>query len=244
MGGVFTPNCTGTWLAKMKVEVTTQGRRIAVFDVCDTLYFSNTTHDFIRYVVEGKRISPSLILYKALNTKYLPFLYLLVAFSKVFHTDILKKINVSMLRGSSKKELYEMAGRFVSEFLSVREVPETHQILKEKLSNGTEVYLSSSSIEPVVQAVSEKLGCAGFFSTSLAYENDIFRGELVSDLTGAKLDALKEAGLQEAVILAVSDNISDADLLRSAEVGIAVLHGGKHKDFWTSQGLRLLNVKR
>jgi len=211
-----------------------------IFDICDTLYYSNTTHDFIRFAIAKEPMSQRKIFYNVLNAKYLPFRYLLIFFSVATGRDILRSYNVSLLKGVSRTELAEAAKRFVHEFLSSRKIDETQEMLKSRTDPGTRIVLCSASIEPVVEAIANELGIKHHVGTSLRFNDDIFTGRIFEDITGKKLSVLKENNLVGRLTCAVSDNLSDLELLSEAEHAFVVVHRGKKAEFWQKYNFEII----
>lgn len=216
--------------------------RTAVFDICDTLYYSNTTHDFIRFVMEQEPLTFTKPIYSALNSKFSPLRYLLIAFGVKTGRDVLKKFNVSLLRGKTRQQLATLSKRFVREYLAIRRIQQTHKLVSEKRAEGLRVVLCSSSIEPVVSAIAAELHIDDFLGTSLRYDGEVFTGEISEDLANIKLRVLKDRGLLGLLVYAASDNLSDRELLEAAENASAILHSEKRRSFWEKYNFEIINL--
>ncbi len=214
---------------------------VAVFDVCDTLYYSNTTHDFIRYLARNR---PGLIRnsrFQLLNHRFSPARFALIGMSVATGSDYFKRANVALLKGAPVSEVQELATRFVGEFLATRKVERTQELVQEYAANGFDVMLCSTSIEPVVDAVAADLGIRDIVATTLEVVDDKYTGRILVDPTGRKLAALRD--LSDAEIeCAVSDNLSDLELLSAAKRGIAVVHSARKRDFWMGRNLELIEL--
>jgi phosphoserine phosphatase len=214
-------------------------RGAAVFDVCDTLYFSNTTHDFVKFVLEregGRRKAAHAIM----NSPYSPFKYFFIGLSIFAGWDYLKKFNVRLLKGKTKDELNILAASFVDKVLNNRRVACSHRILNECLSRGNQVVLCSSSIEPVVAAVASDLGVKDHVSTRLAYKGGKFTGRIDKGVT-EKLSELRNSGHEYEIGLAVSDNPGDLELLRTARKRFAIAHTKRKREFWKRSQIDVLD---
>ena len=64
-------------------------------------------------------------------------------------------------------------------------------------------------------------------------------GRLSDDPTGRKLEALAGLG---GIEYAISDNFSDAPLLKAARKGVAVVHDPRKRRFWQDLGLELIDL--
>lgn len=215
---------------------------VAVFDVCDTLYFSNTTHDFVSFVVSvGGR---GKIRHAVLNSKYLPFRYALIAISRYIGRDPLRSYNVGMLRGYSSEELQALARRFVKEYLRERRIDVVHEMMEESTALGRRIVLCSTSIEPVVAAIAEDLQVQTIICSRLDHAKGICTGTIVDDVGAFKLDRVRALGVLDEIDVAVSDNLDDLDLLKAARQGIAVVHTDRKESFWRSQGVETIRPDR
>jgi len=213
-----------------------------VFDICDTLYYSNTTHDFIRFVLEREPLSVGKATYNMLNSKLSPLRYLLVAIGVTTGRDLLRSFNISVLKGKHRSQLDRLAEQFVSEYLATRRIRQTQERLAEKRSEGLRLVLCSASIEPIVAAVARELHIEDFVATSLRYDGDTFTGTIDQDVTKIKLQTLKDRSLLGSLVYAASDNLSDRELLQAAETATAIIHGEKRRDFWKKFDFEIINL--
>ncbi|MEP7076303.1 MAG: HAD-IB family phosphatase [Acidobacteriota bacterium] len=214
----------------------------AVFDVCDTLYYSNTTHDFVRCVVEKMPISPATVVYRLLNNRWSPLRYLFVALGVATGWDGLKKYNVSVLTGMKSEEIAAHATCFVEQFLDQRKIIQTHDLIEKFKKDGLRVVLCSSSIDPIVAAVARDLGIEDFVGTSLKFEGDTFTGAISNETTGRKLAILNTKDLIGSLEYAASDNLSDLSLLVASKNAIAVTHRRKNEAFWKSRDFKIIDL--
>ncbi len=216
--------------------------QIAVFDVCDTLYYSNTTHDFVRFVMASEQLSVAKLAFLTVNSRILPFRYALIAYGVYTGNDLLKHYNVSRLKGKTRRELELLSRKFVGEFLAHRPISKTQELFRTLQEAKTQMVLCSSSIEPVVGAVAQHLGVSDYLATKLEYNADSFTGKIAEDITGKKLDAIEQAGFGGRLTVAVSDNWSDKDLLLAADHGIVVSYGGWGEERWTNYSFEMIRV--
>jgi len=212
---------------------------VFVFDVCDTLFYSNTTFDFLRFVLAQRGSGGKQNLLKLLSAKWSPLFVGLVVWQKVAGGDPVKAVALHLLAGISRAELYELGRRFVAEFLPARRIARTHELLAGLAQTQTRVLLLSASLDPVIAALAEALGPVEFVSSQLEYDaQGICTGRLQQELTGRKQDALQKllTGRTEPLRLAVAtDNFTDHGLVSQAAVRYVVVHNAAAKQFW--QGL-------
>jgi phosphoserine phosphatase len=215
-----------------------------VSDICDTLFYSNTTFDFIRFCAEkgwlgnkGKRTWRTF-----LRRQSLPF-WALAVLNKVTGADLHKKVAVGLLKGHNVTEVSGWAAQFYQEYLAPRKVAQTFAVLQQ-LAGDTLLVLASSSIEPVVAEVAKAVGASQYVATTLETSEGVYTGRIEQELTGKKTDALKEL-LQRGIPVAVlSDNTTDRALMELAENGYAICYNDVQRKFWsTVPRINLLDVK-
>ena len=217
---------------------------VAVFDVCDTLYFSNTTYDFVDFVVRNQEVKRS-YLDSVLTSQYSPLRYLLIAMSVFTGWDYLRKFKIGMLKGYSRKELDMLASEFVVQFLDNRKIDVTHSLINEfKKRRKGRAILCSSSVEPVVAAVARNLQVDDYVCTTLKFTDDVCNGSIDHDVNREKLEDLRMAGFDRRIELAVSDNLGDLALLKAANKSFAVVHSERKAKFWKKHQIESLNPNR
>ena len=210
-----------------------QEPELFVFDICDTLFYSNTTFDFIKFVLQEKGWEGKLRQFDLYTKKTSPVfigLYFLQKFSK---TDWPKKLCLRLLKGMSKAELYRLGEAFEKQFLASRLVERTHQMLNQLKKEGKQVVLISASIDPVVASIAKALG-VDFRCSELAYDaQGNFTGELKREMTGQKLvDLRKMLSSQDAPFAVATDNFSDRGLVEAACHRYVVVYNEKALNFW------------
>ena len=209
---------------------------VFVFDVCDTLFYSNTTFDFLRFVLAQRGSGNKQAVLKLLSAKWSPLFVGLVAWQKIVGGDPVKAAALRLLAGISRDELYALGRRFVAEFLPGRRIARTHELLAGLAQTRTRVLLLSASLDPVIAALAETLGSVEFVSSQLEYDaHSNCTGRLHQELTGQKQVALQKllTGQDKALRLAVAtDNFTDHSLVSQAHVRYVVVHNVAAKQFW------------
>jgi phosphoserine phosphatase len=212
---------------------------VFVFDVCDTLFYSNTTFDFLRFVLAQQGSGGKQKVLKLLSAKWSPLFVGLVAWQKVAGGDPVKAGALRLLAGISREQLYALGRRFVAEFLPARRIARTHELLASLAQTQTRVVLLSASLDPVIAALAAALGSIDFVSSQLEYDaQGICTGRLHQELTGQKQAALQTllTNKGEPLRLAVAtDNFTDHGLVSQASIRYVVVHNAAAKQFW--QGL-------
>lgn len=199
-------------------------KKLIIFDVCGTLYDSNTTFDFIKYF---KRDS-TYIKFLSLT----PIKLLLVALGKVMFLDFYRYFFIYSLKGVERVTLIKAANEFYDTVLQFKRIDATHQILERlKQQCGVDVLYCSASLDIIVQVISERLGGL-HYSSSLSFSHDgICSGFISNDLLGKKDILFKGKEIE----LTVTDNISDLELLKISKNSF-ILSKEKNISFWEKNG--------
>ncbi|RDU52478.1 hypothetical protein CQA49_07875 [Helicobacter sp. MIT 00-7814] len=201
-----------------------------VFDICGTLYDSNTTLDFCQWRAKGAQ------------KYYLSFLRskftrALNKFSKkCLKKEIIpvREIFIKTLKGESKDSLYSQGVKFVSIFLVRKKRKEVIELLQ-KFSTS-DVVLVSATIDCVAYAIAQKLRIDKFYSSSLKYDkNGLCVGVLENDLLGKKHNLFQE------IDFIATDNLSDIELCKKAKEALIISYP-RHKKFWLSQNLKNIQI--
>jgi phosphoserine phosphatase len=201
---------------------------LVVFDLCHTLYRSNTTFDFIEYVCRHNRSRIRFGIFHSISKKYSPIGVLLFIIEKFWIKDLIRSIAVRLLRGLTKDELYLCGERFLKEFLFQREISETHRMFQRAKVSKANVYLMSDSLEPVVRAVGKELEVP-YIAVGLQFNGGYSTGRL--EKAKQKLDWVSEINYEQLTV--VSDNKTDRNLLEEADNGYAVIHDEQDNRFWS-----------
>ena len=203
---------------------------IYIFDICDTLYESNTTLDFI-YFIESRplkrlalkliRSTPSKVINKISNS--------------LFKIDFIRSFYIRQLDGLSKETLCKKADSFVQTYLSPRKNIEVFAELSSLPKES--IFLASATIDPVAMAIAKEIG-VNYVSSQLAYDSsDNCLGTLATDMLGDKSRCFEN----KKISLVVTDNKSDLKLCQMADAVIAVSKQ-KNTSFWRSANIHLLKI--
>ena len=203
-----------------------------VFDVCDTLFYSNTTFDFIKFVLYRKN-KLNYLVFLLVNSKLSPFFYPIYFLQKfIYKSDLFKKFSLKLLVGYSKEELENSGNDFFHQFLKHRKITQTHHLLDMAKTNGEDIYLVSASLEPVVSAIAENYNLK-YFSSSLDYQDNLFTGYLIEDLSGIKGEKLNDhINLVAEDLTVVTDNLSDQKLMKLAGERFVIVYNNRDKTLW------------
>lgn len=207
--------------------------KLVVFDVCDTLYRSNTTFDFIRFALKRQQKSWKSFLLKLYTTKYSPLFIGFYLLQKINKKDVCKAKSLALLKGISKQTLDDLAEQFRATYLESRKIVQTHQMLHKFKTEDTTIVFLSASIDPVIRAIANAFE-VGFFCSDLAYQQEIFTGVIAFEMTGKKQSKLATLGLDDQTELTVvTDNFTDKKLMRLAKHRYAVIYSEEARKYWS-----------
>lgn len=204
---------------------------LIVFDVCGTLYRSNTTYDFLAYYFNKKNKRKYIVLKFWYSTpgkvisKFLSFFNL---------ENMIRKRIIGLIAGERENEVRAEAKNFVDEVLCQLKIKFCHDFLNETIEKkSNKVYLASASIEPVISAIAMKLGVTNYFSTSLEVKNGCFTGNILEDVQGTKHIQVGNLKLNSNYknLTVFTDNKEDLNLVLQADEAFLMIYGSNEK-FW------------
>lgn len=206
-------------------------KQLFITDVCDTLYYSNTTFDFLRFFVKKeKRGHFWLVL---IESKKSPINWLAYLFTKLFKRDYYRIWAVKLLKNTSKFKIDALAIEFVNEYLQEKKISECFELIENAQKEGREIALASSSLTPIIAIIAQQFDCQYYGSNLLFDQNDVCLGKLENDVTGQKLSFFNKINRQDySKITVMTDNFSDYSLAEWADEKIIVVYSEKNKAFW------------
>lgn len=214
-------------------------RPIAVFDVCDTLFSTNTTTGFLRFLANRRkdaRISAAL---ERWTSRSSPAFYWGVLTYRIAGWDLARSRLIATLRGHSRGDLNAAADEYVATELSDQMVEPVHARLQRHRERGDRVILASSSLDIVIAAIARDLGVE-WVASELGFNDEKCTGALVNDLTGRKPAAISALTPPGASLHVYSDNRSDKALLRMADQCTIILPEGSGSRRWAGEGCEYL----
>lgn len=203
-------------------------RQVVAFDICGTLFKSNTTFDFLEYF-----LCPINNRYRLYNHLRKTFAWRLLnkVSRKGFHKDITRIIALRFLKGYQRNELLTAARDFYDNFLMQHvneEVVRQYTLLQEK--QNADIIIASATIDVVAEIIAQKLHCEHWYSSRLLFENDSCCGYLDIDLLGSKKEKVFDG--QDVDIKAFyTDDFSDVPVLEMAEKKNIIVYP-KTKNQW------------
>lgn len=200
-----------------------------IFDICGTLYTSNTTMDFCEYRATGTK-KKILKLSKTIFVKVINKILV-----KFFDYDFIRILHVNSLKDLDKKILEKDANDFVEKYLENKKIEEVHSLLNNY--NKVDIILVSATIEPVAKAIAKKLGNLKYLATTLEYEDDKCLGIIKDDLLGNKQNYFQD----EQVAFIITDNKSDLPLCKISKE-VIIVSKKKNLDFWKNKDLKISKI--
>ena len=198
-------------------------KKIIIFDVCNTLYDSNTTFEFIAFVL-AKRSGSQQFFFRLMTSRLSPLFYYYLLLGKFKRKDIIRDKAVHLLRGLSKGELDHLAEEFYHTYLSNKSIDKVMKLFY-KAKENSNVWLFSNSIEPVIRVIADHLQ-VNYEASSLAYEGqpELFSGRILKDLKGIKQIVFKQNFGEAPLKMMCSDNKSDYPILKMAQHPYVVIN--------------------
>lgn len=208
--------------------------RMAVFDVCQTLYAANTSLGFVRQ--HHARCGPSLGagMVAAIDDRRSPLFYLSAALHHGPGLDVHRWTLARSLWGASRAALAESAAAYVREVLPGQVNAPVLARLEAHRAAGDRIVLISNSFDIAVAAIAQALGVE-WHASRLGFTGDLCTGRIEADLTGRKselLVALLAQAVPDPVIHVYTDNQSDRDLVAMADHPTIVIPRGKSRASW------------
>jgi phosphoserine phosphatase len=194
----------------------TTKKKLHIFDVCGTLFHSNTTFDFLSYYFKKKNKVKYIICRLALSY---PSKALIILFSKLGVQLELRLFLVRLLKSESRDEIGMHTIPFVRDYLSKRKNNHVHQILNQALYRNERIILVSASLDLVIKAIADYLQVKEYYASLLELKSkDLLSGNLIRDIKGDKLSYIQQKiNLKEFDVIVVTDNYDDISLIQVAE---------------------------
>jgi len=211
-----------------------------ISDVCNTLFDSNTTFDYIKFVLEKENKQRKLKKVKAFEKKYHPFSLLSYGLNRFFDYDFAKELAVKQLKGFSKETLANYATLFYDTVLEEKKIATVFQEIKSL--NDNSLVLASASIEPIIVEVSKRLNAIAYASSTLEYKNNFSTGKIKNEAKGRKFELLKEKISLDKGFTFISDNFSDKTIMAKSKNPIAVVYNKKADLYWKEVDCKLIKM--
>jgi HAD superfamily phosphoserine phosphatase-like hydrolase len=213
---------------------------VAVFDVCGTLYQSNTSLDFVEFFLRQRKNVAGAAYMKLSRSK--PGKLVHYAIARYLKRDVLRSTAAALLRGCTLEELEQASREFVQTVLVQRRKHNVLALLEQYKANGYHVLLLSASFSFVISAVAEEVQADAFIASELKTHNDVIQGTYAIDLLYQKKAVLLEQYPDIAELVVVTDNKADLELLKLASHGYAVYNNTRNYQFWNALNLNHIQL--
>lgn len=192
--------------------------KIVLVDICGTIFYSNTTFDFLDSFILKKsykifRLFSKTYLGRAINK----------IFMLCFKVDIIRIIAVHYLKGIDKSLLLEKAYEFYDHFLIKKENKTVINKIQDFKKNKYQIILASATLDFIAEVIADKLNIAFYFGTELDYNTmNVCTGKIKKDRLGHKLSALNNIQIEKPYFCTITDNITDIDILQNSDNAIII----------------------
>ncbi len=202
--------------------------KLAIFDVCDTLYSTNTTFDFLdTYFMKDKKY----ILFRK-SSKFFPIKVFNFIIYKTFKLDVIRILATSFLANKSILEIEIFTNDYVNNKLVSKQNKKIVELLKDYQSQGYKIVLMSGAYDFIIKDIARFFNIDTYFATKLEIVYEKFTGKISQDILLQKDILYKESFPNVSELIVVSDNKSDLNLLLLADKALAVCNKEKDLDFW------------
>lgn len=212
-------------------------RHIALFDICGTLFQSNTTFDFLDFYITDKSYWCFRRIMRCAVWRYTnSLLYRLIGI------DMSRRIAISYLRGKNRQHLDDMADAFYNNYLMQHKNEQIWHLLTDCKKNQYEIALISGTIDPIARGVAQRIGAQYVVTSRLKYDaaNNCC-GCLTFDALSVKRCELSRMGIEPPYDLVVTDNPGDMVLVKHAVQATIVAHHNVRR--WKFLTRKLVNVR-
>lgn len=214
-----------------------------ITDVCGTLVYDDTTLGLLRvHFSQQPERQWRLPMLRALTAHFSPFRLGIAVIERLTDKHVLKHLLVRMLKDDTVSSLELNADVYAQWLLDNRKVPDVWNVITPAIKDK-HIILASASLQPIVSALAKHLGVR-FVASELESSDGVLTGRYKSDLTGLKSRALSNLigiDLIDSSYDAISDNLTDRELLSGARRAYVVLHKASHKERWA--GLTATYIK-
>ncbi|WP_201546801.1 haloacid dehalogenase-like hydrolase [Psychrobacter immobilis] len=205
-----------------------------ITDVCGTLVYDDTTLGLLRvHFSQQPERQWRLPMLRALTAHFSPFRLGIAVIERLTGKHVLKHLLVRMMVNDTVSSLELNAEVYAQWLLDNRKVPAVWDVITPAIKDKR-IILASASLQPIISALAKQLGVR-FVASELESNDGVLTGRYRSDLTGLKIQALSDLignDLSSSFYDAISDNVTDQELLSGAKRAYVVLHKASHKERW------------
>lgn len=204
-----------------------ESKKIFLIDICGTIYRSNTTFDFIRFLFARERWFRRM--QRVRKHRIVGFLNMKI--HQYFHIDIIRQYAISKLNGYSEEELTKMTSEFYDAYLTKVINTDVINLIEQKREDGFVLLLVSATLDCIANEVANRLCITQQYSSELEYKDGVCQGRLKTDFLATKLKILRRKDICLTNMEVITDNYSDKDLIKVSKHAYLVQYLDK-KDKW------------
>lgn len=205
----------------MKIE------KIVIFDVCGTLYYSNTTFEFLHFLYDRNKLFNLFTLLR----KSIPIRALNMLILRVFKFDAVRYFALKFLSSMTLENANQKTDEFVRS-LSSKKILKMHDLLSTyKTEPGTKVILMSASLDIIIEKIAQHLDVQNFYASKLEFNGLKCKGRISIDLYGKKSELIKNIIVEGIPVVFITDNFNDYPV-KSLVDDFKVISFQKDLKFW------------
>jgi len=220
------------------------GVEVLVVDLCETLFFEDTTVGLISFHLKrsDKFYWRKLALF-FLAHHASPIHFVSKAFEWLTNRQFSKNLIIRLLTGVNVKDLDESAIKYADYLISNKKIPSVWATIARIDRQVTLV--ASASLEPIVKVIARHLN-AYYVASELQVRDGAFTGRYRKDITGEKEHAILlkyGSGRLQRGLAVITDNLSDLRLITRAKYRFVVIHKERQLARWCQLSAEYIRVK-
>lgn len=192
--------------------------KLVIFDLDDTLFYGNSTFDFIHFVKKNDKMYKKFKKQYKYMRVYNKFCFLL------FKYDWYKKKSVLFLKNYTKEEIEDLIDQFYLEVLSKNRIEYMLDLMEYHRQKGYKIAIITATLDVIANKVSKIFEIDYIYSTPMIFDSqNIATGCYRKDLLHSKSNIFHtkiKNSFDE--ILFFSDNKQDIQLLKEVTLGFKI----------------------
>ena len=141
------------------------GASLYIFDFCNTVYKSNTTNDYLRFLVRSAGFSYKIRLYTTWIVAKL------LKDAKLISPQRYMKTRILALKGLERRYLVHQAGEFLEEELSGKVIEESLTLLLQVKSSGKRIIVLSNTLHLILEPFARKYHIDEYHASELNFDD-------------------------------------------------------------------------
>lgn len=200
---------------------------ILAVDLCDTLYRSNTTHDFLNYSFGNDEN------YLSLKRKNSSFMFKVInkLSNNIFKYDMSRVLITKILKDKSNADIEKLVDDFIENFLSEKKIESIHKIIDTYKTDGYKVIIISASYGFIAKRIAIKLGIDECITSEAEIKDNKFTGKVKEDILYTKFSKFKNKFSSYDNLVMITDNETDYSFVKETAKSYIVINK-RNKIFW------------